>query len=129
MIGLFAFDRRRWWAFGILLGSICFLTFLGGWFMVMVPFLGGFLFLARLMLYFVPGVVFAWTGLFEFHEFGASPTGWPGYVVMLAFYAVLALLMSWPFGRTRPKPPWTLGRVSGSAPCARDSGSRRRPRR
>lgn len=69
--------------------------------MVMVPFLGGFLFLARLMLHFVPGVVFAWTGLFEFHEFGASPTGWPGYLVMLAFYAVLALLISWPF-RARP---------------------------
>ncbi len=102
MMGLFRFDKRRWWVFGIVLGSIYFFAFVGTWFMNVIPFLGAFLFLARLTLFLAAGIVFAWTGLFEFHEFGASPLGRPGYLVMLAFYAVLALLISWPF---RAKPP------------------------
>ena len=97
MKSLFRFDKRRWWAFGIVLGSFYFFAFVGAWFMNVVPFLGSFLFLARLMLFLAAGIVFAWTGLFEFHEFGASPLGWPGYLVMFAFYTVLALLISWPF--------------------------------
>jgi hypothetical protein len=100
---LFRFDRRRWWVFGIILGSVYFLAFVGIWFMAIVPILGTFLFVARLMLFLAPGIVFAWTGLFEFHEFGASPLGWPGYLVMIAFYAALALLISWPFRAKRPR--------------------------
>jgi hypothetical protein len=98
---LFRFDRRRWWVFGIVLAQFYFFTFVGGWF-IAVPVLGELLFLTALMLFLLPGIVFAWTGLFEFHEFGAAPLGWPGYLVMIAFYAALALLISWPF---RAKPP------------------------
>ncbi len=87
--------------FGFTLALFYFFTFVGGW-LVAVPFLGGLLFLTALMLYLIPGIVFAWTGLFQFHEFGAAPLGWPGTVVMLLFYAALALLISWPF---RAKPP------------------------
>ncbi len=102
MRSILRFDKRRWWAFGIVLGSVYFFAFMGVWFMTVIPFLSTFLFLARLMLFLAAGIVFAWTGLFEFHEFGASPLGWPGYLVMLAFYAVLALLISWPFRERRP---------------------------
>ena len=104
MKSLFHFDKRRWWVFGILLGSVFFLAFVGVWFMAVIPFLGTFLFVARLMLFLAPGIVFAWTRLFEFHEFGASPLGWPGYLVMVAFYTVLALLFSWPFRKRNPPP-------------------------
>jgi hypothetical protein len=94
--GLFKFDRRRWWAFGIVLGAVCLLATVGTH-AIFIPFLGGPVFLVSLMLMYLPGVLFTWTGLFEFHEFGASPLGWPGYAVVVLFYAALALPISWPF--------------------------------
>ncbi len=104
MKSLFRFSRRRWSVFGLILALVYCLTYLGigG---ILIPFVGGPLFLASLMLWFVPGVLFAWTGFFEFHEFGASPTGWAGHAVMVIFYASAALLLSWPFGPGKPAKP------------------------
>jgi len=61
------------------------------------PFIGGVFFLAGLFAWYIPGIVFAWTPFFEFHEFGAAPTGIIGHLIMLAFYAAVAALISWPF--------------------------------
>jgi hypothetical protein len=36
--------------------------------------MGGFLIIASLMPWYVPGIVFAWAGLFGCHEFGTSST-------------------------------------------------------
>lgn len=102
-----SFNRRRWWAFGAIIGLIYFLAFFGVWGGVYIPFLGTPLFLGGLMLWYVPGVVFNWTGFFEYHEFGAAPTGWEGHVIMFLFYALIAALLSWPFGwkkKNRPPP-------------------------
>jgi hypothetical protein len=99
--GLFEFSRRRWRAFATILALIYLLAILGPWVAIFIPLLGGPLFLAGLMIWFVPGVLFGWTGLFEFHEFGAHPANWAGHLVMLAFYAAIAGLLSWPFRRDR----------------------------
>jgi hypothetical protein len=56
------------------------------------------------MIWYVPGVLFGWTGLFEYHEFGANPAGWAGHAVMFAFYVCVAALASWPFGPRRAAP-------------------------
>jgi hypothetical protein len=88
-------------AFGAILGLVYALAFAGPGFAIFIPVLGGPLFLAGLMIWYVPGVLFAWTGLFRYHEFGAEPTGWQGHAVMLAFYACVTLVASWPFAPKR----------------------------
>ena len=98
---LLTFDRRRWRAFGIILSTIYLLAFFGPWGAIFIPLIGGPLFFAGLMIWFLPGLLFGWTGLFVFHEFGAAPAGWTGHVVMLAFYVAVAAILSWPFRRNR----------------------------
>ena len=90
------FDRRRWRAFALILGSIYALAFLGTW-LATLPGVGAFLFLGALALWFLPAVALSWTGLFEFHEFGGVPNGVLGHLAMLAFYVVVAVIASWPF--------------------------------
>jgi hypothetical protein len=96
---LLAFDRRRWRAFWITLATIYLLALFGPWVAIFIPLIGAPLFFAGLMIWFVPGLLFGWTGLFEFHEFGAAPAGWTGHLVMLAFYAAIAAIVSWPLRR------------------------------
>ena len=98
---LFAFDRRRLKVFGAILGVIYGLAILGVWVAIYIPFIGGVFFLAGLMVWYLPGILFAWTGLFAYHEFGAAPTGVAGHIVMLLFYATVALIASWPFAPHR----------------------------
>lgn len=50
------------------------------------------------MLWYIRGIVFNWTGYFEYHEFGAAPTGWEGHLIMLLFHVSIAVLLNWPFG-------------------------------
>ncbi len=57
------------------------------------------------MLWYIPGILFNWTGYFKYHEFGASPSGWEGFVIMFVFYACIAVLLSWPFGRAKKARP------------------------
>jgi len=96
------FPKVRPWVVLVVLAVIYALAFLGVWVAVYVPFLGGPFFLIGLMIWYVPGVLFAWTGWFAFHEFGAAPAGWPGHVVMFLFYLAIAVALSLPFGR-RPR--------------------------
>jgi hypothetical protein len=98
---LLRFDRRRWQAFALILALIYVLALFGVWLAISIPVLGAPLFLASLTIWYIPGVLFGWTGLFTFHEFGAAPAGWAGHLVMFAFYACLAGLASWPFGRAQ----------------------------
>ena len=100
---LLTFDRRRRRAFWITLAAIYLLALFGPWVAIFIPLSGGPLFLTGLMVWFVPGVLFGWTGLFEFHEFRAQPANWVGHLVMLAFYAAVAALLSWPFRRDRKR--------------------------
>lgn len=102
---LFHFNRRRWRALGIIIGLIYFLAIFGVWVAVFIPFLGGPLFLGGLMTWYLPGIVFEWTGFFKYHEFGAAPTGWIGHVIMFLFYAAIAFVLSWPFGREKKRQP------------------------
>lgn len=95
---MFEFNRGRWLAFAAILALIYFVAFFGVWGAIFIPLLGGPLFIAGLMLWYIPGIVFDWTGYFKFHEFGAAPTGWEGHLIMLFFYACVAILLSWPFG-------------------------------
>jgi hypothetical protein len=98
---LLRFDRRRWQAFALILALIYALALFGVRLSIFIPILGTPLFLASLTIWYIPGVLFGWTGLFIFHEFGAAPTGWAGHLVMLAFYACLAGVASWPCGRAQ----------------------------
>ncbi len=104
MKGLFRFDRRRWWIFGFILALVYCVTYFGVW-GILIPFVGAPLFLAGLMLWYVPGVLFSWTGFFAFHEFGASAAGWEGHVIVVIFYACVAMLLSWPFAPGKPPRP------------------------
>jgi len=103
MTSLLRFNKQRWRAFVIILGVLYFLLYVGVW-GVVIPFIGVVFFLASLMLWYIPGILFNWTGFFEFHEFGASPTGLVGHAVIAIFYACAALLISWPFGRVKSSP-------------------------
>ena len=96
-----AFDRRRTIAFVSILAGIFALGFFGVSVGVMIPFLGGIFFIVGLMVWYIPGVLFAWTGFFEYHEFGAAPVGVPGYLVMLLFYGAVAVVATWPFAPKR----------------------------
>lgn len=105
MASILDFNRRRWHAFGAILGLVYFLAIFGVWVAVFIPILGTPLFLGGLMIWYIPGILFEWTGFFEFHQFGAAPTGWVGHVIMFLLYAAIAVLLSWPFGRDRKQPP------------------------
>lgn len=93
--GLLKQRRRR--IFLAVLGGIYALAYLGVFVAIYIPFIGGPFFLAGLMVWLLPGLVFQWTPFFEFHEFGAAPIGIIGHLIMLAFYAAVAALISWPF--------------------------------
>jgi hypothetical protein len=93
-----AFDRRRTIAFVSVLAAFLGLGLFAG---ISIPFVGGAFFLLGLFIWYVPGALFAWTGFFQFHEFGASPTGVAGYLVMAFFYAALAAVVSWPLAPRR----------------------------
>lgn len=99
MRGVLDFDSRRWTAFGVILGLVYFLAFFGVWAAHLIPILGTPLFLAGLMVWYLPGVLFGWTGFIRFHEFGAAPTGWEGHLIMMVVYVCVAVLLSWPFQR------------------------------
>jgi hypothetical protein len=98
---LWAFDRRRFKIFAALLAAIYALAFFGVSAGIFVPILGTFFFLGGLFIWYLPGVLFAWTGFFEFHEFGAAPSGVLGYVVMFLFYTAIATIATWPFAPKR----------------------------
>lgn len=102
---LFHFSRKRWKVFGAIVGGVYFLATFGVWVAIYIPFLGGPFFLAGLMMWYVPGMVFQWTGFFEFHQFGAAPSGFIGHVIMFLFYAAIAFVLSWPFGREKKRQP------------------------
>lgn len=89
--------QRRWRVFLAVLGIVYLLAYVGVFVAIYIPFIGGPFFLAGLMVWFLPGLVFQWTPFFEFHEFGAAPTGVVGHLLMFVFYAALAALISWPF--------------------------------
>lgn len=98
------FGRNRWWAFGVILALLYFFATLGLWVGTAIPLLGTAFFVVGLMLWYIPGILFSWTGFFRFHEFGADPTGWQGHAIMLVFYGCVAALLSWPLGRIgKPK--------------------------
>ena len=101
---LFTFSRRRWWVFGGILGFLGFVIS-GAILMNFVPApISTAMFIAYLMFWFIPSILFEWTGFFELHEFGGSPNGWEGYLIVVLFYVALAFLISWPFaGRKKPK--------------------------
>jgi hypothetical protein len=108
MTGILVFNRRRWKAFATLMGLIYFVAICGVSVAIYIPILGTPFFLVGLLLWYIPGVIFYWTGFFAYHEFGAGPTGWEGQVIMFLFYAIIAFIVSWPFGRvgkTSPSPP------------------------
>lgn len=73
------------------------LATVGLWVFSMVPFLGTAFFLAGLLVWMIPGIALEWTGHFEYHEFGASPVGWEGYLLMFLFYLAIAVVISLPF--------------------------------
>ncbi len=87
--------------FGAILISVYALAFFGVWVSIFIPLIGTPIFLASLFLWYIPGILFAWTGFFEFHEFGAAPTGVIGHIVMFVFYAAIAWLLSLPFAPRR----------------------------
>lgn len=89
--------QRQWRVFLGVLGVVYFLAYVGVFVAIYIPFIGGPFFMAGLMMWFLPGLVFQWTPFFEFHQFGAAPVGIIGHLIMLAFYAALAALISWPF--------------------------------
>ncbi len=96
---IISFFAKRW---KIILGIVAFVwafAVFGVAFAGFLPVAGTLIFLAALLIWHIPGVVFSWTGLFEFHEFGASPTGAGGYVVMFLFYYSIACILAVPFGR------------------------------
>jgi hypothetical protein len=88
-------------AFAGIMAAIYVLALFGVWVGLMVPFIGTPIFLASLYLWYIPGILFAWTGFFAFHEFGAAPTGMIGHIVMFLFYAAIAWLLSLPFAQRR----------------------------
>lgn len=93
--------QRRWRVFLAVLGIVYFLAYFGVSVAIFIPFIGGPFFLAGLMVWFLPGLVFQWTPFFEFHEFGAAPVGIIGHLIMLVFYAAVAALISWPFRKKK----------------------------
>jgi len=98
---LWAFDRRRFKFFALILVAIAALATLGVSVGIFIPIIGTLFFLGGLFIWYVPGVLFAWTGLYEFSAFGAAPSGVLGYIVMILFYGVIAVIVTWPFAPKR----------------------------
>ena len=95
------FLKPRW---KIIVGLLVFIGMLatgGIWLGVFLPVIGTPIFLAALFVWYIPGIVFHWTGYFSYSEFGAAPNAWQGYMIMFFFYLVIAIILSIPFGRTR----------------------------
>ncbi len=63
-----------------------------------LPIIGIPVFIISILVWYLPALVFAGSGLFIIHELGASTTGWVGDVVMFLFYFAVATLISLPFG-------------------------------
>ncbi len=85
---------HRWKVALIFMGIVYFLAIFGVWVAIFIPFVGGPLFIAGLMIWYVPGLLFHWTGYFVWHEFGAAPNGWQGHVIMFVFYLGIAVVVS-----------------------------------
>lgn len=98
---LWTFDRRRFKVFVIVLASIFAMAFFGVSVGIFIPILGTIFFLGGLFIWYVPGVLFAWTGFFEYHEFGAAPIGAAGYLVMFLFYVAIVTAATWPLAPKR----------------------------
>jgi len=107
--GIVGYFKNRWKVILGLLALICLIA-LGGVRAGGLPIIGLPLFLAALLIWYVPGILFEWTGLFTFHEFGAIPKGIAGYVVMFVFYVAIAALLAAPFGGKKPKNTDNKGR-------------------
>ncbi len=96
-----SFFARRWKIIAAVMAVIYFFATIGLWTMLMLPVVGTAVFIAGLYIWFIPGIVFVWTGFFDIHEFGASPNGIAGHIVMFLFYLAIAILISLPFGRRK----------------------------
>jgi len=69
-----------------------------------LPIIGIPVFIASVMIWYIPGLVFSGTGLFKVWELGSYPTSWVSYIVMFLFYFAVATLISLPFnGKWRKK--------------------------
>jgi len=69
-----------------------------------LPVIGIPIFIASILVWYIPGLVFSGTNLFVIHEMGASTTGWTSLIVMFLFYFAVATLISLPFnGKWRQK--------------------------
>ena len=98
---MIAFLKPRWKIIaGILIVAGLLATF-GTSLGIFIPILGTPIFLGALFLWYIPGIVFNWTGYFTYNEFGAAPNAWQGYAIMILFYLAIAVIISLPFGRPR----------------------------
>lgn len=95
--------KNRWKIITGILVLICFLAVAGIAFAV-VPVIGFPIFAVTLYIWYVPGVLFDWTGFFTFNEFGANPNGLAGYIIMFLFYVVVAAVLAAPFGGKKHRP-------------------------
>ncbi len=101
MLMKFFAPRRK--IIAAILATIYILATFGIWLVGIVPYVGTAIFIAGLWIWLAPAIVFEWTGYFRYHEFGGSPTGWQGHLIMFAFYFAIATLISLPFGKKQPK--------------------------
>jgi len=85
----------NWKTFFWVLGIIWFLATIGLWVGTAIPYVGTVFFVTGLAIWLAAGIALAWSGSFEFHEFGASPTGPMGYVLMFVLIALIALFAGW----------------------------------
>ncbi len=95
------FLKPRWKIILGFLFSVGLLATLGTSLGIFIPVLGTPIFVVALFLWYIPGIIFNWTGYFAFHEFGAAPSAWQGYVIMILFYLAVAIIVSLPFGKSR----------------------------
>ena len=98
---LWAFDRRRFKIFSFVLVCIIAFAILGTTFGIRIPLLGTYILMAAFYIWLAPGILFHWTGLFEYNQFGAAPNGALGNMIILLFYMVVALVVTWPFAPKR----------------------------
>ena len=56
--------------------------------------IGLVLMIPRLILINIVGILFKWTNLFNFQEFGAYPEGMLGWILVILFYLVISFLLS-----------------------------------
>lgn len=74
---------------------IWFMATLGLWIGTAIPGIGIAFFITGLMIWLGAGIALEWTGTFAYHEFGATPTGPIGYVLMGVLIALIAALIAW----------------------------------